>query len=129
MIDPREPISTLKGVGPKKQTILNDFGIHNVEDFLYLFPREYQDRRNVTKIKDVSFGEHALVTARVLVKKTPNFYRKNSPLSLMVEDETGTMEVVFFNGRFLSNLFNQGMEYSFYGKVTENFGRPQMIHP
>ena len=129
MIDPREPISTLKGVGPKKQTILNDFGIHTVEDFLYLFPRKYQDRRNVTKIKDVSFGEHALVTARVLVKKTPNFYRKNSPLSLMVEDETGTMEVVFFNGRFLSNLFNQGMEYSFYGKVTENFGRPQMIHP
>ena len=126
----KSKIGELRGIGPKKEKIFNDSGIFTIEDFIYFFPRSYQDRREVTPIRDLKPGNEALIVAKVLTKKTPgNPYRKNAPLSLLVADDTGAMEVVFFNGRFLSKLFEQNLDYSFYGKVSENFARFQMVHP
>ena len=48
---------------------------------------------------------------------------------VLVADETGTVEVVFFNGRYIANLFNINQEYTFYGRVTANYDRMQMVHP
>ena len=41
----------------------------------------------------------------------------------------GPWKFFFFNGRYIANLFNVNQDYSFYGRVTENFDRKQMIHP
>ena len=35
----------------------------------------------------------------------------------------------FFNGRYLTNYFNIGSEYTFFGKIVLNNGRRQMAHP
>ena len=130
MIDITSKISSLKGIGPKKEKLLNESGIYTIEDFIYLFPRSYQDRRTITNIKDLKPGEESLIVGRLMTKKTPNgYYRKKAPLSLLVSDDTGAIEVVFFNGKFLSGLFELNKEYTFYGKVTENYARYQMIHP
>ena len=130
MIDISSNIGNLKGIGPKKEKIYNGNGIYTVEDFLYFFPRSYQDRRNVTEIKDLRPGSEALIVAKVLSKKSPSgYYRKNSPLSVLVGDDTGAIEIVFFNGKFLSKLFEVNSEYTFYGRVSQNFARIQMIHP
>ncbi len=129
-LDLKSGIGTIHGIGPKKERIFNDNGIYTIEDLIYLFPRSYQDRRNVISISELKKGQEALIVAKVLSKKTPNgFYKRNSPLSLLVGDDTGALEVVFFNGRFLSKLFDQNSEYTFYGKVSENYARLQLIHP
>ena len=39
----KDPVSVLKGVGPKKQAALKRLGIETIGDFLMFFPREYQD--------------------------------------------------------------------------------------
>ena len=130
MLNLQESIGSIKGIGPKKEKIFRDNGIYTLEDFIYFFPRSYEDRREIKLIKDLKPGEDALIVAKVLTKKTPNFYRKkNSPLSLIVSDESGAIEVVFFNGRFLSKLFEQNIDYTFYGRVSQNFARLQIIHP
>lgn len=123
------PIGELKGIGPKKEAIFRENGLETVEDLLYFFPRSYQNRKEVTPIKNLKYGEEALVVGKVIKKNAPNFYKKNSPLSLLVEDETGILEVVFFNGKYLSKSIEVNEEYAFYGKVTENFARKQLIHP
>lgn len=125
-----DPISTLKGIGPKKAETLNKSGIYTLEDFLNFFPRRYEDRRQVTKIKDMEGGKDYLICGKILSRRySGSPYKKNTPLTLLVSDETGGVEVVFFNGRYIANLFNVNQEYSFYGRASINYERTQMVHP
>ena len=129
--DVKKSIGSLKGIGPKKEKLLNQNNIFTIEDMLYLFPRSYQDRRTVTPIKNLEQGKDALIVGKIIRKNLPPFnYRSRAPLSLYVEDEWGGgIEIVFFNARFLSKLFEVGEEYSFFGRVSANFNRYQMAHP
>lgn len=125
-----DKVSTLKGVGPKKAEALANLGIRTLQDLLYFFPRKYEDRRQVTAIGSLAAGRDVLISGRVLSRRySGNPYKKNTPLSLLVGDDTGTVEILFFNGRYIANLFNVNQTYSFYGRVTSNFDRMQMIHP
>ena len=58
-----------------------------------------------------------------------NRFNKKTPLVLNVSDDSGMLEVVFFNGYFLNKLFDIGKEYVFYGRVSENLDRLQIVHP
>ena len=130
MISPSSKISSIKGIGPKKEKLFNHSGLYTIEDLIYFFPRSYQDRREVTAIGDLKPGEESLIVGKVIGKKIPSgFYRKNSPLSILVKDQSGEIEIVFFNGRFLSSLFEMNKDYSFFGKISTNYSRLQMIHP
>ena len=45
-------IQFIKGVGPKLAAKLQNLNIHTVKDFLYAFPRSYEDRRKGLKASD-----------------------------------------------------------------------------
>ena len=51
------PISSLKGVGARREKILNDHGIGSIHDILYYFPRRHLDRRTLTPIRDFIQGD------------------------------------------------------------------------
>ena len=125
-----DSISVLKGVGPKKVEIFRDMGIETIEDLALYFPRSYEDRRTVTPISELKSGSDFLIQARLVNKRMgANRFNKKTPLVLNVSDDSGMLEVVFFNGYFLNKLFDIGKEYVFYGRVTENLDRLQIVHP
>ena len=61
-----DPVSTIKGIGPKKETALAAAGINTLQDIIYFFPRSYEDRRNVTPIAEADTGTAVLVEAEVV---------------------------------------------------------------
>lgn len=125
-----DSISVLKGVGPKKVKIFHDIGIKTIEDLALYFPKSYEDRRTVTPISELKAGSDFLIQARLVNKRIgANRFNKKTPLVLNVSDDSGMLEVVFFNGYFLNKLFDIGKEYVFYGRVTENLDRLQIVHP
>ena len=125
-----DSISVLKGVGPKKVEIFHDIGIKTIEDLALYFPKSYEDRRTVTPISELKAGSDFLIQARLVNKRIgANKFNKKTPLVLNVSDDSGMLEVVFFNGYFLNKLFDIGKEYVFYGRVTENLDRLQIVHP
>ncbi len=125
-----DSISVLKGVGPKKVEIFHDIGIKTIEDLALYFPRSYEDRRTVTPISELKAGSDFLIQTRLVNKRIgANRFNKKTPLVLNVSDDSGMLEVVFFNGYFLNKLFDIGKEYVFYGRVTENLDRLQIVHP
>lgn len=125
-----DSISVLKGVGPKKVEIFRDMGIVTIEDLALYFPKSYEDRRTVTPISELKAGSDFLIQARLVNKRIgANRFNKKTPLVLNVSDDSGMLEVVFFNGYFLNKLFDIGKEYVFYGRVTENLDRLQTVHP
>ena len=125
-----DSISVLKGVGPKKVEIFRDMGIVTIEDLALYFPKSYEDRRTVTPISELKAGSDFLIQARLVNKRIgANRFNKKTPLVLNVSDDSGMLEVVFFNGYFLNKLFDIGKEYVFYGRITENLDRFQIVHP
>lgn len=129
-MNPTDGIKSLKGIGYKKEEALKKLGINTLEDMLFFLPRNYEDRRRIISIGDASVDEVCLIKGRVmLVVKERYQYGRKQRLKLLVSDDTGSAEVVFFNARYLQNKFSNGEELLFYGKFSENFGKKQMLHP
>lgn len=67
----KSPIQFLKGVGPKRARQFEHLGIRTVEDLLYYFPRDWQDRRET---KDLTLPTATgLVVVRGKVAKAAHF--------------------------------------------------------
>ena len=126
----KDSISKVKGVGPKKMELLRKLKIETVEDLLYFFPRRYEDRTRLYTIMEAPFDKEVLISGRVVSRKMPGSpYLKKAPMRVQIEDSTGTVELVFFNARYLTGFFLTGEEYTLYGKITLNKGKRQMAHP
>jgi ATP-dependent DNA helicase RecG len=124
-----DSITNLNGVGPKKAKALEKLKIRDIEDFLSYYPRDYQDRSHRKPIKELVDGETALICGKITLMVRGGYYGRKRNLKLLVTDETGGIEVVFFNASYLEKTLNRESEYEFYGKVTSRAGRLQMLHP
>ena len=123
-------VTEIKGIGPRKSVALQKINIERIEDFLFFYPRDYEDRREVKTILSLRDGVTALVKGKLILKvKGRGRIPRKQTLKLFVQDETGAMEVVFFHAGFLEKTLQQNEEYIFYGKVTVNMGKVQMLHP
>ena len=129
MISLTDDITCLKGVGTKKAAKLAKLGVRTVGDLLYLFPRDYEDRRDPVPVKELKAGRICLVSGMVKnVYKSP--YRRGRQLTkITITDGEGLLEIVYFNAPYVANNLRVGNEYYFYGRVNENRGAIQMIHP
>lgn len=122
-------MESLPGVGPKKAEAYGRLGINSPRDLLFHFPREYQDLRNRRAISAMKDGEKVLVGGKILMVVPGKGYGRKRTLRLLVEDETGRMEVLFFMSGHMEKAFCQGGSYCFYGKVRVGNGKAQMLHP
>ncbi len=123
-------LTILKGIGAKKSQLLQKMGIFCVEDALYSFPREYEDRRNIKKISEIFPDETCMVVAEVKKVVNGRYIRgKKRTTRLKVGDETGEMEILFFNAAYLEKKFQTGQKYWFFGKVAISANKPTMAHP
>lgn len=125
-----KPVTELKGIGPKKAALLAKLGIYTMEDFVLYFPRDYQDRRTICPIKDIPQDKPVLFQGTIK-RVTTDPYRpgRKQILRVFVVDETGGIDLLFFNARYLSKVFYPGRKFDFYGKATLNKDRLQMVHP
>ncbi len=130
MIQLTDPITALRGVGPKKEEALAKLNIRSIEDLIRYLPREYQDRTEVTPIADLRPGQQTTVIGTVS-RLTQNYYRagRRQMLRVHVSDETGALSILFFNARFLKKAFREGDQYAFYGTVSQVRTGLAMAHP
>lgn len=98
--------------------MLARLSIETVEDLLYHLPRKYEDRSLITPIAEVKVNRPATVCARVTyVESKGGRYRRVHRLTLGLEDDSGEMEAVFFNQKYLENKFEEGTRVVMTGKV------------
>lgn len=136
MFTPETKITEVKGIGPKKADAFKNINIETMEDVIFAYPREYEDRTNVKRIFELRDGETAMITAELIRLKKGRYVRGRKPTTtLLVGDGTGTMEVLFFNATWMEKNLRTGTEYRFFGKVTMRAGSggvagaPVMFHP
>lgn len=119
----------LKGVGPVRAERLKRLGVTTVEDLLTHYPRTYYDRRNLSKIAALKGGEEASFVARVLTIASRSGRRRRSIVTAAVEDDTGIVQVVWFNQPYLSNRLKPGSELILTGELSYFRGVRQLVNP
>ena len=130
MIDLKKEVQYIKGVGPNRVKLLQKIGINTLEDLITYYPRDYEDRGKPKKIMELQDGEEALIEAIVVSKMSEHRVRKNMCIyKLMVGDETGRCQIIWFNQSYLKNKFQYGKKYKFFGKVSNKLGRIEMNSP
>ncbi len=119
----------IKGVGPSRQLLLQRLGIETVEDLLMHYPRGYYDRSNMTKICDIEVESEATFAGIVLVVSLRKLRGGRTILKVAVGDETGRIDLVFFNQPFLKKMFRQGRKIIVSGTVNLYRGVKQISAP
>ncbi len=127
----QKPIQYLKGVGEKRAELFNKKGIKTVEDLLYFFPRSYEDRSVIKPISRCAEGETVCISATAYQDPQDRYVRRNMLItSMLVFDDSGMMNMVWYNNKYVKNNLKAGEKYIFFGTVTRNKqGRIQMTAP
>lgn len=126
-----DDVKYVKGVGPNRAKLLNKLDIFTVKDLITYYPREYEDRSKAIKINEVRDGQECLIEGIVVSKINEiRTYKKNMTIyKLIVRDDTGTCELIWYNQPYLKTIFKLGQEYRFYGKVHQKIGIYEMNSP
>lgn len=119
----------IKGVGPARQVLLNRLGIQTVEDLIMHFPRRYYDRSSMKAICELEPGDDVTFSGVILAVSLRKLGRKRSLLTVAAGDETGRINLVFFNQPYLKKRFRQGKNIIASGRVNLYRGQKQVSSP
>ena len=113
-------VSVLKGVGPKKEQLLNKLNIYSVFDLLTYYPKNYEDMSRISKLKN-SLDEKGLFHLEIISPPNVRQARRGfNILTVNVTDGITTGELVFFNQPFMEKYFKKGYKIFIYGSVKKN---------
>lgn len=125
------PIAYLKGIGPQKADLLKkELGIFVFEDLLKHYPFRHIDRTRFYKINELR-EDFSPVQVLVRVVSVELIGEKRSRrLSALVKDETGTMELVWFQRlNWVQKEIQAGIAYVVFGKPTLFNNQITITHP
>ncbi len=123
-------IQFLPGVGPKTAQRLQRLGIHRIEDLLYHFPRDYDDRRKTKKINQLIPGERVTLRGELVGEpRVKGGRRRASVLQCVLRDETGRLFLTFFNMPYLMTRLKPGMGLLVNGEVKRGTHDLEMVNP
>ena len=122
-------LTQLSGVGKKTMEILRKKKINNIFDLLWRLPKSYTDRSLVSKISELHIGK--IQTIKIIPIKY-NFPRlRNLPNRINCEDETGSIDCIFFNSYegYIKKILPLNQEVTVSGKISMYKNRYQITNP
>ena len=125
-----DSVQFVKGIGPKKVKLFEKLHISTLQDALETYPRDYEDRTQITRIADIANEDRYAV--RAILGTEPKVSRIRKGMTLVkctIFDESGSLGVTWFNQPYITAQLRVGQEYLFYGRVQGCGRARQMISP
>ena len=130
MLDKNSPVSELSGVGKTRAAQLEKLGIRTLYDLVYFFPRAYENRGDERLLSqcDIETETSFILTIGTAVR-TANIRRGLSISKFRAFDESGSVEITYFNAPFIKDVFKLGTTFRFYGKPTLSKNKLELTNP
>ncbi len=127
MIDKRldKVLRTTKGHLNK----LNHLGVETVRDFLHYFPRDYNDHSQYTKVVEVRTDQVNNLKGKLSNIVNLRSKRNRKITKAIFTDDSGSIEVVWFNQPHLIKLLPRNKEIVLSGKAKFAFGKISLVSP
>ncbi|MEC3907934.1 ATP-dependent DNA helicase RecG [Tamlana sp. 2201CG12-4] len=125
------PIDYLKGVGPNRADLLRkELGIHTYQDLINLFPNRYIDRTRYYKITQLQRNNADVQVIGKIIGFKEVAQKRGKRLVGTFQDETGTMELVWFRGqKWIRDSLKLNKTYVAFGKANWFNGKYNIAHP
>ena len=123
-------IRYIKGIGETRAKALQKLGVTTLGDLLSYFPRRWEDRTLTRPIRELALGEYACVRAMLASDPTASRIAGGRTLvKIRAVDDSGALDVAFFNQEYRRTSLHKGETYIFYGKVEGDLLRRRMTNP
>jgi ATP-dependent DNA helicase RecG len=126
------PIEKIPRVGPQSQRRLKKLGVKTVKDLLFHFPHRYEDFSNLIPlaVADEKVGETICVQGKIVKIKNVRIFRRRMVITeSLLQDETGTLKITWFNQPYLINTFKPGDFLFLAGKMASKNGKKYLSAP
>ena len=130
MAEHSKDVRYLKGVGEARAKALSKLDIRTVDDLIGYFPRTYEDRTQFSSILGAPLEENVCI--RALVATAPTLARVRRGMQLVkfrAVDDSGSVEITFFNQSWIRDQIKLGESYIFYGKLSGTLLWRTMTNP
>jgi len=125
-------IEYLKGIGPSRGELLRkELNIHRYGDLMNFFPNRYIDRTRYYKINELQNSTAEVqIIGKIINIKTVEFGKNQKRLVASFVDETGQMELTWFQGvKWIRESLKLNEVYVIFGKMSNYSGQFSMAHP
>jgi len=123
------PIAALAGIGPNYAAKLEKLDIFTVGDLIEYYPFRYENYAQVKAIAHTQSNETVTIIGTIWQIKNIRTRFGKFLTRAIVNDGTGTIEMIWFNQSYLTKTLKEGLQVSFSGKVTIKNSKPQLIAP
>jgi len=122
------PIDVLVGIGRRRGEAFRSLGVQTLGDLLEYFPRDYQLERAEQPIAEL-IPDAIQIARGEIVACDYISGRGRSRFEATLEDPTGKLSLVWFNGGYLRGRLHPGLIVRVRGRVRFFRGIPQMAQP
>jgi len=120
MIKLSNPVSEIRGIGPRYLKYLEKLGIKTIKDLLWYFPFRYEDFSKIKKINELQPEEKCSIMGSVKKINVRRTYKKKIfIIEAIIEDNTGQIIAIWFNQIYLLKNIPLGAVLSLSGKVKK----------
>ena len=123
------PVSELKGVGPKTEALLEKLNIRTAEDLIRHYPSRFEHYPGVTGADE---AEDGCTAALFLTIERPLTVIRRGRFVMTrgtAADDTGAVELTWYNMPYLKKALKEGTSRVFVGRVTEKNGKKGILQP
>jgi ATP-dependent DNA helicase RecG len=115
-------VQFVKGVGPRRVSLLTSRGIRTVGDLLLRIPRAYQDRSTFASLASLRAGQDAAVRAKIYRSRSIQTRTRGRILEVILTDGTSFAYAKWFHGgsTSLSRSLAAGREIIIFGRVDRD---------
>ena len=124
-----DPLTVVPGIGPGMGRTFARLGLHSIHDMLYHFPHRYDDYSERQTIIELVVGNEATIIGEIVELKSFTQKSGSMGVSLMLSDDTGMLQIMFFGQRWLMQQMRVGQRIVVSGKVNGFNGRISMNGP
>ncbi len=113
------PVEIIPGVGPTIAAKLKGKGVITVGNVLSIVPIRYVDFSAIQPINSLRVGQWVAVRGvirEIVSERSPK--KRMVIIKATIEDESGSLEVVWFNQQYISRILYQGRTVSLYGIIV-----------
>ena len=119
-MNPIDPIQKHFRLSPAQTRALKKLGLETIYDLIYHFPARYDTESEIKRIADISNGETVTLYGRVHGLKTRKAWVRKTPMGEgKITDDSGTIDVVWFNQPYIAKMIHEGAAVEVRGKVSQ----------
>lgn len=131
MLSTQDQITAVAGLNAAQLRAIRQYGARKIGDLLSILPRRYDDYTRCVGIARARIGQPVTLRVKIQeIKKAPGFRRRITMIRAKVADETGGLNVIWFNQPWLLEVLKPDREIYLSGTITfkPRFGR-QLSNP